>query len=276
MTGEWARKSIGVHHGVAAHEYGQGDPVLMLHGIGGCANAFAGITQRLQSAGYRAIAWDAPGYGCSADPPKPPGVDGYARIAVDLLSALHACPAHLVGVSWGGVIATWIAARSPDYVRSLTLVDSTRGSAVEATKSEAMLRRVRELEEVGPSIFARRRARKLVAPDADASTVAEIEQQMSTVRLQGYRCAAEMMAETNTETLLGEIAVPTLVLVGEHDRVTGVPESQLLASSIPGAEFGVIPRAGHAAPQERPDDVAAAILSFLGSSTANIDNASWS
>jgi pimeloyl-ACP methyl ester carboxylesterase len=70
------------------------------------------------------------------------------------------------------------------------------------------------------------------------------------------------MAATDTAGLLPRLRQPTLVLVGEHDQVTGVPESRLLADRIPGARFHLVPGAGHAAVTERPADVAAAMLDF--------------
>ncbi|MGH3387832.1 MAG: alpha/beta fold hydrolase, partial [Actinomadura sp.] len=61
-----------------------GDPVLLLHGIGGSADSFAGQFAAL-SARHRVLAWDAPGYARSADPEGPPGMSGYAAAAAALL-----------------------------------------------------------------------------------------------------------------------------------------------------------------------------------------------
>ena len=58
--------------------------------------------------------------------------------------------------------------------------------------------------------------------------------------------------------------MPTLVLVGEHDTITGVDESRLLAERIPAAVFRRIPGAGHVAIQEQPGAVADHVLDFLG------------
>jgi pimeloyl-ACP methyl ester carboxylesterase len=87
--------------------------------------------------------------------------------------------------------------------------------------------------------------------------------QMADGRVPGYAGAAEMMAQSDTGPLLGTVAAPTLVLVGDEDRVTGVEESRLLAREIPHAHFGLVGRAGHAAVQERPAEVAEAMLAFL-------------
>ncbi|WP_067465929.1 alpha/beta fold hydrolase [Actinomadura macra] len=251
------------HRGIAARVAGDGPPVMLLHGIGGRADGFRAVAQRLVSAGFRVIAWDAPGYGESDDGPVPANVQGYAAAVVDLLAALDASPAHLAGVSWGGVIATRVAVENPESLRTLTLIDSTRGSGVDADRARAMRDRAAELEVLGAPEFARRRSPRLTRPDADPTVLAEVERHMGTVRLPGYRGAAEMMAGTDHGDLLAAIEIPTLVLVGEHDRVTGVPEARLLARRIPGAAFEIVPRAGHAASQERPELVAGHLAAFM-------------
>lgn len=244
-----------------------GVPVVLLHGIGGGAASFAGVAPRLAAAGWLVIAWDAPGYGASPDPG--PGVTGedspavYVDLVAGVLADLGLPRVHLAGVSWGGVIATHVAQRRPDLVASLTLIDSTRGSGTSAEKAAAMRGRVSELAEAGSAAFAERRAPRLLAADATPATRAEVTRQMAAVRLAGYAGAAEMMAQSDTGGELARITAPTLVLVGDEDQVTGVEESRLLADRIPGARFGLVARAGHAAVQERPEEVATAMQVFL-------------
>ncbi|WP_308283061.1 alpha/beta fold hydrolase [Pseudonocardia nigra] len=238
---------------------GAGAPVLLLHGIGGAAEAFTpqltGLADR-----HRVIAWDAPGYGGSADPLPSADLDHYADEALRVLRALDAEPAHVVGVSWGGVIATRLALRHPGAVRSLTLADSSRGSGRTAAGRRGMARRVEDLAALGPRAFAHLRGPALVAPGGDPAPVLAT---MSRVRLPGYTAAAASMAATDHSGNLGRIDVPTLVLVGEHDTVTGVAESRALAAGIPGARFALVPAAGHAANQEQPERFDAALGAFL-------------
>lgn len=233
--------------------------VVLLHGIGGSAASCAEVAERLAGQGARTIAWDAPGYGRSRDP------FGDADL-VDRLSgslgALRLGPVDIIGTSWGGVIATCLAHRHPGRVSSLVLADSTRGSAVDAAKATAMRSRIVELEALGPEQFAARRAGRLVSPHAADDVAVRVRQQMARVRVPGYRAAAEFMASTDTGPLLGDIRVPTLVIVGEDDVVTGVDEARLLADRIPGARLTIIPRAGHAAITERPDEFAGAVTDF--------------
>jgi pimeloyl-ACP methyl ester carboxylesterase len=246
-------------HGVSLVVRGEGAPVFLMHGIGGNASSCGALAQLLSEAGYRTFCWDAPGYGASADPQSP--VD-HPGLVLQILDSLALGPAHLIGTSWGGVIATKAAAQAPDAVRSLVLADSTRGSAVTGESANRMLARIPELAELGPEAFAGRRAPRLLSPAAEAATAAAVRSEMAAVRLPGYTAAATMMAATDTSDVLPSLQVPSLVLVGEDDVVTGVAESRILAASITDASIEIIPRAGHAAIQEKPAEMAASILGF--------------
>lgn len=239
---------------------GAGSPVLLLHGIGGSADSFL---PQLAAFGARheVLAWDAPGYARSADPDGPPGMDGYAAVAASLLAGLG--PAHVAGVSWGGVIATRLALRHPDLVRSLVLADSTRGSGRTAATRAGMLARPRDLERDGAADFAAKRGQKLVSPAAPPDLVARVAATMArSVRQPGYGYAAASMAETAHDRLLPSLSVPVLVVVGRQDSVTGIKESSVMAAAIPGARFRVIEHAGHLANQEQPERFNAIVEDF--------------
>lgn len=238
-----------------------GTPVLMLHGIGGNATSCSAAAYELSERGYPAYSWDAPGYGESAD--LPPGIDHVAAV-IAVIESLGLEKVHLFGTSWGGVIAAQVAVRTPHQVASLVLADSTRGSGTDPQAASAMLARSKELEELGPREFARRRAPRLVAPQCSPELREAIFEQMAQVRLSGYTAAAQMMAATDNTELLGQITVPTLVLVGESDIVTGVPESERLAAIVPEGRLAVVPEAGHAAVTEQPTAVAEVLGEFWG------------
>jgi pimeloyl-ACP methyl ester carboxylesterase len=230
-----------------------------MHGIGGNASSCGPLAAMLSAQGYRTLCWDAPGYGASADPA---GKVDHSGVVLDVLAWLGIGPVHLIGTSWGGVIATRVAAQAPEAVRSIVLADSTRGSATTKEGAERMLARVPELAAAGPHVLAARRAPNLVSQSAPPSIAEAVRAGMAAVRLPGYSAAATMMAESDTSALLPHLQVPALVLVGEDDVVTGVTESRILAQNIPGAAFEIIPGAGHAAIQEKPAEMSAAILAF--------------
>jgi pimeloyl-ACP methyl ester carboxylesterase len=243
-----------------------GPPLLCLHGIGGSADSFAEQARGLADR-FQVYAWDAPGYARSPDrapTARPLAIADYAAAAAGLLRALGLPAAHVLGVSWGGVIATELALRHPGLVRSLVLADSSRGSGRTRAGAAAMRGRIAELSELGPRAFAALRAPRLVSPRADARLVNTVTAAMAaSIRLPGYADAAESMAATDHSADLGRLLQPTLVLVGAADTVTGVQESQAMAAALPRARLVVVPDAGHVANQERPAAVNKHVARFL-------------
>ncbi|WP_343246159.1 alpha/beta hydrolase, partial [Streptomyces sp. SID5785] len=113
--------------GLHVAEAGASGPLLLcLHGIGSSSAAFAPQLEGL-AAHARVLAWDAPGYGRSPDPEAPLDLDGFADAAAGVIRA-RGSSAHVLGVSWGGVIALRLATRHPDLVDSVIVADSSAGS----------------------------------------------------------------------------------------------------------------------------------------------------
>lgn len=243
-------------------EQGHGVPLLCLHGIGSSSASFIPQLDELTD-GHRVLAWDAPGYGRSADPSGPPGMSGYADTVAEVVKALGE-PAHLLGVSWGGVIALQVALNYPELLRSLVLVGASRGAGRSAEAAERIRGQAALLAEVGPEEFARQRAPGLLSPDADPALIEQVAATMAAaLRLPGYEYATTAMAETDHSDRLSDVSVPTLVLCGAHDSVTGPPESQAIADGIPDAVSVSIAGAGHLANQEKPVSVNAWVNSYL-------------
>lgn len=242
---------------------GSGPTVLCLHGIGSGSASFQPQVDEL-AGDLRLLAWDAPGYAKSADPDGPLDLDAYADAAASVLRERAAGPAHVLGVSWGGVVAMRLARRHPELVRSLVLADSSRGSGLTEEQAAAMRSRVTELRELGPRAFAAARGPRLVSPAAPAELVERVVETMAgSVRLPGYGWAAESMAATDLDPELAELRVPTLVLCGAEDTVTGPAESQAIAGGIPDAVFVTIRGAGHLANQEAPESFNAWLSAFV-------------
>jgi 3-oxoadipate enol-lactonase len=243
---------------------GSGPPLLLLHGIGSNSRSFRHQLSELCDA-FDVIAWDAPGYGGSDDPPLDSGLDYFADQAVALLDELNLSRAHLLGVSLGGVIAQLVYHRHPSRVQSLILVDTTPGggAAPEPERAERVRQRLDALSRLGPRGMAEQRAPHLVTSSAPVSLVAELVDIMSEVRSAGYRTAAIALGATDLTSQLSEIHAPTLVIHGEQDEVVPVATAQRLATAIPNARLLVLQNAGHVSNQEQPEAFNAAVRSFL-------------
>lgn len=240
----------------------QGPLLLCLHGIGSSSAAFAPQLAELGRCA-RVVAWDAPGYARSPDPDGPLGLDDYADTAAGLIRA-RGGSAHVLGVSWGGVIALRLAVRHPELVDSLIVADSSPGSGTDPAKAAAMRARVTDLAEVGPRAFAAARAPRLLSEQAPGALVRRVTDTMAdAVRLPGYGHAAESMAAADLRGELSRITAPALVLCGEQDRVTGVDASQVLAGALHKSAYVIVKDAGHLANQEQPARFNAWVLSHL-------------
>ncbi|MFG2140576.1 alpha/beta fold hydrolase [Streptomyces sp. NPDC048650] len=244
-------------------EAGESGPLLLcLHGIGSSSAAFAPQLAGLR-AQLRVVAWDAPGYGRSPDPQGPLDLDGYADAAAEVIRA-YGASAHVLGVSWGGVIALRLATRHPDLVDSLVVADASPGSGTDPAKASGMRARAAELARLGPRAFAGRRGPRLVSERAPAELVERVVDTMAAaVRLPGYGYAAESMASADLRAELPAVTAPVLVLCGEQDRVTGTDAAQALAGALHKTAYVIVKDAGHLANQEQPERFNAWVLSHL-------------
>ena len=237
---------------------GQGPRLLLLHGIGSSCTAWARQIDRLH-AGFSCIAPDLPGYGDSPDLVAP-GLDAIVDALGDVLDGE---PAHLVGVSFGALVAIALAHRRPALVQSLVLSDATLGRA-----RMPELERARWLENrvaLANDLVSRstERAAEIASPRAPAAVVDEIALHMRRARPGGYIEVAKAIAATDAEPWLPEIAQPALVICGADDGVTGLAVSQRLANLLPDARLAKIDAAGHAPHIEQPDRFADAVRGFL-------------
>lgn len=247
----------------ATRSAGLGPVLLCLHGIGSSSRSFAAQIDGLADIA-RVVAWDAPGYGASAAWSSARGMDGYADAAAALLDQLGVDTADVLGTSFGGVIATRLALIHPERVRSLVLADATPGSGVDPERAAVMRARPDELARDGAVAFAAARATRLLSPDAGDDLIDLVADTMAdAIGLPGYAHAAEAMAATDHRDRFAAISAPTLVLVGEHDRVTPPEMSRAIAQAVPGASYAEVPAAGHVSNVENPGAFNDLVREFL-------------
>jgi 3-oxoadipate enol-lactonase len=239
--------------------------VVMLHGVGGGKEAFRPQMQPLAGAGYRAIAWDMPGYGESRAV-APYDMGGLAAALTALLDHLELPRAVLLGHSMGAMVALETVARAPERVAGLVLsAGSPAFGKPDGSWQQAFLR-----DRLGPLDEGRTMAdvaHRLVpsmigegfAPEG-AALAASI---MSRVPPATYRAALQALMGFDRRYALASIRVPTLAIAGEVDPAAPPAVMEKMAARIPGAGYVVLPRAGHLANLEQPQAFNAAVLAFL-------------
>lgn len=248
----------------------QGDgptTVLLLHGIGGGKAAWPAQLDALAHAGYRAVAWDMPGYGDSALI-WPYDFDGLAAALAPLIRQERDAGRRvvLVGHSMGGMVAQQAYAAMPEHIDGLLL----SGTSPAFGKPDGDWQRDFVAARTAPLDAGRTMAelatglvRAMVAPDAPADAVAFATRVMAAVPPSTYRAALQALVRFDQRALLPRIAVPVLALAGEHDGNAAPAVMERMAARIPGAEYRCLPDVGHLACMERPELFNAAMLDFL-------------
>lgn len=246
-------------------ESGSGPITLVcLHGISSNSRSWQRQLEMLAGR-YRVIAWDAPGYGQSDDPPGPLPMGWYADQLAGLMDALNLEKAVIVGLSMGGVLAQEFYRRHPGRFLALALSDTnTGGGARPPAERQARLEgRLKALAELSLPEMARQRAPNLLSPEPAPGLVAEVETMIRELHPTGYRDMVLALDAADTREVLPTVAVPALVMWGEQDRVTPRPEAEVLRQNIPGAAFEIIPGAGHLSNLEQPDAFNRALTAFV-------------
>lgn len=220
---------------------------------------------------YRCIAYDHRGQGKSEVTRSGYDMDTLAADAAALIGQMHAAPAHFVGLSMGGFVGMRVAARHPELVRSLVLME-TAGDAEpwrSAPKYAAMsfLTRFFGTRPFLPKVMKIMFARPFLADPARAALRQELEREILGEQLVGMRRAVSGVIRRKAVSPgeLARIHAPTLVISGEQDTAVVPARSRRTASQIPGAKFVSIPRAGHTSSIEEPEAVNRALREFWAS-----------
>ncbi len=242
--------------------HGDGFPVVFTHGFAGTTWMWHPQTPVL-SQKHKFIFWDARGHGQSACPSSP---DQYsADILVDdlcrLLGLLNVDRAVVGGLSMGGYLSLRFYMRHPQIVAALILMDTGpgyRNPSHMAEWNEEQERRATLLETQGIEAFAD----DIATATLDTYTPRDLMLKQNPVGL--AHMARKVVAQHDSRVIsnLGEVKVPTLILVGDRDTPF-LKASEYMAKAIPGAEYVVIPNAGHASNIDNANALNKAVLEFL-------------
>jgi 3-oxoadipate enol-lactonase len=261
----WKTDHISGPPRIAVDHVGSGSLVVLMHGIGGNRSNWH---DQLPEFGryFRAVAWDARGYGDSDDYD---GALDFGDFAIDLarlLDHFHAPRAHLVGLSMGGVIALDFVSRWPDRVTTLTLCDSFPGFSHISDEQRREFIRLRQeplLAGKKPKDIAPAIAKSLLGKSPPPEVFERLVASMSTLHKESYLKTISSLANYTQTLNLEAITAPTHVVVGAEDTLTPPATSREMAQRIPGARFTIIEGAGHLSNIERPEAFNSAVLGFL-------------
>lgn len=250
--------ALPLHYG----DSGQGEPVLLLHGLGSRGSDWLLQLQALRDR-YRVIVPDLRGHGASPKPPGPYGLDTMAADVVALLAQLECGPVHVVGLSMGGMIGFQMAVDWPEWVRSLVVVNSTPDLVPRNAAERLQIARRRWLARLAsPKQTGRFLARRLFPKPEQTALRAMLVREWSENDKAAYVAALEACVGWSVLARVGAICCPVLVISGDRDYLP-LDAKETYTALIPGARLVVIADSGHATPIDQAEQFNTHLLAFL-------------
>ncbi len=261
------------HGGVHFIESGVGPPLVLLHAFPLDARMWNAARGRLENQA-RIIAPDQRGLGESplTEPDAPgdvpePDLDTVAADVLALLDVLDVPRAVIGGCSMGGYVAMALLRAAPERVSGLLLADTKCVADDESQRANRLSVAERAEQDGTDGWLAESMLPNLLGETTRAQRAEVVSHARELVETQpaaGVSWAQRAMAARpdNTSTLRG-FSRPSLVLVGEEDRLSPVGDAEAMTELLPNAEQVVVPRAGHLAPLEDPDGFARVVGEWL-------------
>lgn len=237
---------------IAYERAGAGPPLFLLHGAVSDSRFWRPQVSGLAS-NFTVVAWDEPGAGRSSDLPEGFGLADYADTLADLIEEVGLGAGCVAGLSWGGTVALELYRRHPALVTSMIFAGSYAGwkGSLPAEEVRARVDGVRKAlageaaqETAFPGLFG-------PSPPDDARRL--VDEMAADVRPRTVAQQVEVMAAADLSDVLPEVAVPTLLVWGEHDVRSPVGVARQFETALSGAQLEVIPGAGHLSNLEKPE-----------------------
>lgn len=238
--------------------------ILLFHGLG--ANKASWLLQipELTQAGFRVIAPDLPGFGES---PYPGGGWSPAKIAgwmACLVESLSAAPAHVVGISLGGVIALQFSLDYAQFVDKLVLVNTfSHIQLAKLSQIPYFALRFVLLHTLGLPTQAKTVARRVFPKPEHEEYRKQLITQICQSDPRAYRAAMRAILTFNVQDRLQELKSPILVISGEEDSTVPLDAQKTMVTALPKAQHVIISGAGHAVTVEKAHEFNDILLEFL-------------
>ncbi|MFM1964544.1 MAG: hypothetical protein RL134_269 [Actinomycetota bacterium] len=231
---------------------------LLLHAFPFDGAMWDDVADQLRAQGHEVLAPDLRGFGQAPLGDRAPAI---GALVDDMLDVMGERPAVIAGCSMGGYVALGIAARRPDLVAALALVDTKATADPEQARAHRL--RIAEAAEAGEAWWAgmvdgllgetTRRTR----PDL----VARVEGVLETASPRTVAWAQRAMAaRPDSREPLAMLTAPVTVIMGEEDTMSPLAEQELILEAVPHARWVPVPGSGHLTPMEAPEAVAAALM----------------
>lgn len=248
-------------------EYGHGDPLILLHGLGSRAADWVEQTPSF-SQYYRTIVPDLRGHGHTGRPPGPYTLTQMAADVAALQEAIGAAAAHVVGLSLGGMVALELALGWPENVRSLVITNSVASMIPRGLAERfGLLQRQILVAVLGPGPVGAMLSRRLFPKPEQAALRQVMAERWKLNDRASYRAAMQAVFGWSVADRLVEIRCPVLVISGDDDYLP-MDRKRELAAGVQDGRLLVIADSRHGTPVDQPDAYNAAVLAFLSAQSS--------
>lgn len=240
-----------------------GPVVLLSHSLGSSLVMWE-LQRHALEPHFRVLSYNTRGHGGSE---ATPGGYTMALLEEDVLSLLDALgidQVHWVGLSMGGMIGQCVALRSPQRLRSLALCDTAAATSEDA--QPLWQERIDTARRRGMSGLLQATLERWFTPsflEQNPRALTRIREQFLATPIEGFIGCSEAIRRLNILDRLGEIELPTLIMVGELDPATPVAASQAMQEKIRNSRLVILPSAAHFSNVEQAERFNAALLTFL-------------
>ena len=225
-------------------EAGQGPPLVHLHGAGGPRLSRA---HDLLAARFRVIAIEVPGFGESPENQRSRSMSELARTMAHAVAALGLDRFNLMGTSFGGTLALWLAVQHPDRLDALVLESPA------AIRPEGHTRTILSLEQLARLLYAHPERQ----PPFRLDPAVLAKQEALVARLRGPNRDADL------EGQLAGLQIPTLVLFGTLDRMIPPEMGRVYREKLGNGHFVLVYDAAHEIGADRPEAFTSLVSDFL-------------
>ena len=255
------RRRLRTEHGTAYVDAGEGEPVVLVHGVGLRLEAWAPQIESL-AATHRVIAVDLPGHGASSPLREESGLAEFVDWLTTTLDDLGLESVNVAGHSMGALIAGGCAVAAPERLRRVALLSAVHRrarAAASAVRARAAEVAAGNLDPIGPL------SRWFGSECVGSEPYLLVKDWLTAVDVEAYATAYRAFAEGDDlyADHWADVTCPALLLTGELDPNSTPQMSRDLAAAAPHAEVCIIADHRHMVTMTAPDEVTAALRHWL-------------
>jgi len=246
---------------IAVEVEGEGEPVIMIHGLGGTSNTWTALAPAFVRS--KRVRLDLPGSGRSARYEGALSIGVFVESVLKVMKSASVARAHVVAHSMGTIVAAHLAAAEPGKVRSLALFGPLLAPP-DPARVNIRLRAKKVLSEGMQST-----ADALVQASTSSETrqkrhaaVAFVRESLMRQDPDGYARSCEALAEMQPADT-AKIDCPTLLVTGDEDVVAPPQSVRMMGEKIQGSRVEVLRGCGHWTPVEKPEECIALLNKFF-------------